>query len=176
MGLIAGAIAKAITKSGGGWVSTLIVGVIGGIVGGWIGAVLFDRGITGFLHTVVVAAGHRGRRAGAVDLQPDHRAQALGRPARRPTEQRELDQLAVGRPAGELNAGSTAAACAARWKRESRRLDRDEHSRAHLVGVAPGDQPQHLPLALAEPVEILVDAGHVDRNRRRRPGRSRPAR
>lgn len=48
MGLIAGAIAKAITKSGGGWVSTLIVGVIGGIVGGWIGAVLFDRGITGF--------------------------------------------------------------------------------------------------------------------------------
>ncbi len=48
MGLVAGAIAKAITKNGGGWVSTLIVGVVGGIVGGWIGALLFDRGITGF--------------------------------------------------------------------------------------------------------------------------------
>lgn len=48
MGLIAGAIAKAITKSSGGWVSTLIIGVIGGVVGGWIGALLFDRGLTGF--------------------------------------------------------------------------------------------------------------------------------
>lgn len=48
MGLVAGAVAKAITKNGGGWVSTLIVGVVGGIVGGWIGALLFDRGITGF--------------------------------------------------------------------------------------------------------------------------------
>jgi len=48
MGLIAGAIAKAITKSGGGWISSLLVGLIGGVVGGWIGSMLFDRGVTGF--------------------------------------------------------------------------------------------------------------------------------
>ncbi|MCE1173730.1 MAG: GlsB/YeaQ/YmgE family stress response membrane protein [Propionibacteriales bacterium] len=48
MGLIAGAIAKMITKNGGGWVSSLIVGLIGGVVGGWIGSALFDRGVTGF--------------------------------------------------------------------------------------------------------------------------------
>jgi uncharacterized membrane protein YeaQ/YmgE (transglycosylase-associated protein family) len=48
MGLIAGAIAKAITKNGGGWVSSLVVGLIGGVVGGWIGSVLFHTGITGF--------------------------------------------------------------------------------------------------------------------------------
>ena len=44
MGLLAGAIAKAIMKQGGGWLSTLITGVVGALVGGWIGAALFDRG------------------------------------------------------------------------------------------------------------------------------------
>lgn len=48
MGLIAGAIAKSILKQDGGWVSTLLVGVVGGVVGGWIGSALFDRGVTGF--------------------------------------------------------------------------------------------------------------------------------
>lgn len=48
MGLIAGAIAKSILKQDGGWVSTLIVGVLGGVVGGWIGSAIFDRGVTGF--------------------------------------------------------------------------------------------------------------------------------
>ncbi|PKQ31578.1 MAG: GlsB/YeaQ/YmgE family stress response membrane protein [Actinobacteria bacterium HGW-Actinobacteria-2] len=48
MGLIAGAIAKMITKNGGGWVSSLIVGLIGGGLGGWLGSVLFDKGVTGF--------------------------------------------------------------------------------------------------------------------------------
>lgn len=48
MGLIAGAIAKMITKNGGGWVSNLIVGLIGGGLGGWLGSVLFDKGVTGF--------------------------------------------------------------------------------------------------------------------------------
>ncbi len=48
MGLIAGAIAKAILKERGGWLSSLIVGLIGAVVGGWIGSALFDRGVTGF--------------------------------------------------------------------------------------------------------------------------------
>ncbi|MCA0252828.1 MAG: GlsB/YeaQ/YmgE family stress response membrane protein [Actinobacteria bacterium] len=48
MGLIAGAIAKSILKQDGGWVSTLLVGVVGGVVGGWIGSALFDHGVTGF--------------------------------------------------------------------------------------------------------------------------------
>ena len=48
MGLIAGAIAKAIMGDGGGWVSSLIIGLIGAVVGGWIGSALFDKGVTGF--------------------------------------------------------------------------------------------------------------------------------
>lgn len=48
MGLIAGTIAKSILKKEGGWVSTLIIGVVGGVVGGWIGSAVFDRGVTGF--------------------------------------------------------------------------------------------------------------------------------
>lgn len=48
MGLVAGAIAKSILKQDGGWVSTLIVGVVGGVVGGWIGSAIFDHGVTGF--------------------------------------------------------------------------------------------------------------------------------
>ncbi len=42
LGLIAGAIAKAILpgKQTGGWLSTLILGVIGALVGGWIGTLL----------------------------------------------------------------------------------------------------------------------------------------
>lgn len=42
LGLIAGAIAKAILpgKQGGGWISTLILGVIGALLGGWIGSLL----------------------------------------------------------------------------------------------------------------------------------------
>lgn len=39
LGLICGAIAKAILpgKQGGGWIATLILGVIGAFLGGWIG-------------------------------------------------------------------------------------------------------------------------------------------
>ncbi len=42
LGLSAGAIAKAILpgKQGGGWISTLILGVIGALLGGWIGSLL----------------------------------------------------------------------------------------------------------------------------------------
>lgn len=50
LGLIAGAIAKAILpgKDGGGIVSTLILGVIGAMVGGWLGTVIFDTDINAF--------------------------------------------------------------------------------------------------------------------------------
>ncbi|MDJ0324965.1 GlsB/YeaQ/YmgE family stress response membrane protein [Cryobacterium sp. PH31-AA6] len=43
LGLIAGAIAKAILpgRQGGGWFVTLILGVIGAFLGGWLGSVLF---------------------------------------------------------------------------------------------------------------------------------------
>lgn len=50
LGLIAGAIAKAILKdrAPGGWLATLIVGVIGAALGGWLGTVLFDVGLEEF--------------------------------------------------------------------------------------------------------------------------------
>lgn len=43
LGLIAGAIAKAIIPGDqpGGWFATLILGVIGAMVGGWLGGVIF---------------------------------------------------------------------------------------------------------------------------------------
>lgn len=43
LGLIAGAIAKAILpgRQGGGWLITLILGVIGAFVGGWLGSLIF---------------------------------------------------------------------------------------------------------------------------------------
>jgi uncharacterized membrane protein YeaQ/YmgE (transglycosylase-associated protein family) len=50
LGLIAGAIAKLILpgKQGGGWIVTLILGVVGAFLGGWIGSLLFGRGIEEF--------------------------------------------------------------------------------------------------------------------------------
>lgn len=50
LGLIAGAIAKAILpgKQGGGWFVTLILGVIGAMVGGWIGSALFNAKVDAF--------------------------------------------------------------------------------------------------------------------------------
>lgn len=44
LGLIAGAIAKALIpgEQPGGWLSTLILGVIGAMVGGWLGGLIFD--------------------------------------------------------------------------------------------------------------------------------------
>jgi uncharacterized membrane protein YeaQ/YmgE (transglycosylase-associated protein family) len=46
LGLIAGAIAKAILpgRRGGGWVITLVLGVVGAILGGWIGSLIFGGG------------------------------------------------------------------------------------------------------------------------------------
>lgn len=50
LGLIAGAIAKVIMpgKQGGGWVATLVLGVIGAVVGGWLGSLLFNAKIDEF--------------------------------------------------------------------------------------------------------------------------------
>lgn len=50
LGLAAGAIAKLILpgKQGGGWIATLILGVIGALIGGWIGGAVFGVGYDGF--------------------------------------------------------------------------------------------------------------------------------
>lgn len=50
LGLIAGAIAKAILpgRQGGGWFMTLLLGVIGALLGGWLGSMLFNADINEF--------------------------------------------------------------------------------------------------------------------------------
>lgn len=50
VGLICGTLAKIILKDRavGGWVASLVIGVIGALVGGFLGSVLFDTGIDGF--------------------------------------------------------------------------------------------------------------------------------
>ncbi|MET3923322.1 GlsB/YeaQ/YmgE family stress response membrane protein [Arthrobacter sp. UYEF20] len=50
LGLIAGAIAKAILpgRQGGGWVVSLVLGVVGAILGGWIGSLIFGGGLGDF--------------------------------------------------------------------------------------------------------------------------------
>jgi uncharacterized membrane protein YeaQ/YmgE (transglycosylase-associated protein family) len=50
LGLIVGAIVKAVMpgRVGGGWVTSLVLGVVGAIVGGWIGNLLFAKGDMGF--------------------------------------------------------------------------------------------------------------------------------
>ena len=61
LGLIAGAIAKAILPGtqGGGIFITLLLGVVGAILGGWIGGMLFGTGINEFfsLSTWLLAIG-----------------------------------------------------------------------------------------------------------------------
>lgn len=44
VGLVCGAIAKALLndRAVGGWITSLIIGVVGAIVGGWIGSMLFN--------------------------------------------------------------------------------------------------------------------------------------
>jgi uncharacterized membrane protein YeaQ/YmgE (transglycosylase-associated protein family) len=50
LGLIAGAIAKAIMpgRQGGGWIATLLLGIVGAVLGGWIGSAIFNVGINEF--------------------------------------------------------------------------------------------------------------------------------
>lgn len=61
LGLIAGAIAKAILPGtqGGGWIATLLLGVVGALLGGFLGSVIFGVGIGGFfdLSTWLLAIG-----------------------------------------------------------------------------------------------------------------------
>lgn len=62
LGLIAGAIAKAIMPNkdgGGGWFATLILGVVGAVVGGWLGSLLFNAPLENFwsLQTWALAIG-----------------------------------------------------------------------------------------------------------------------
>ncbi|MCW3168503.1 GlsB/YeaQ/YmgE family stress response membrane protein [Chryseobacterium sp. 09-1422] len=49
-GLIAGAIAKALHPGNdpGGWVITIIIGILGSMLGGWIGSMIFGVDVTGF--------------------------------------------------------------------------------------------------------------------------------
>lgn len=51
LGLLAGSIAKAILpgRQGGGWLATLLLGVVGALVGGFIGSALFNIGLEEFL-------------------------------------------------------------------------------------------------------------------------------
>ncbi len=50
LGLIAGAIAKEILKdrAPGGWVGSLVVGVLGAALGGWLGSIIFNVGLQDF--------------------------------------------------------------------------------------------------------------------------------
>ncbi|MCU1443892.1 MAG: GlsB/YeaQ/YmgE family stress response rane protein [Cryobacterium sp.] len=50
LGLIAGAIAKAILpgKQGGGWLVTLLLGVVGALLGGWLSGLIFNIDLGGF--------------------------------------------------------------------------------------------------------------------------------
>lgn len=50
LGLIAGVIAKLILpgRQGGGWIATLILGVIGALLGGWLAGVIFNIGYEEF--------------------------------------------------------------------------------------------------------------------------------
>ena len=61
LGLIAGAIAKAILpgRQGGGWIATLLLGVVGAILGGWLGSLLFGASLEEFwsLQTWLLAIG-----------------------------------------------------------------------------------------------------------------------
>jgi uncharacterized membrane protein YeaQ/YmgE (transglycosylase-associated protein family) len=52
LGLIVGAIAKAIMpgRDGGGFIVTMLLGVIGGFVGGFIGKYLFHTSLGGFFN------------------------------------------------------------------------------------------------------------------------------
>jgi uncharacterized membrane protein YeaQ/YmgE (transglycosylase-associated protein family) len=50
LGLIAGAIAKAVLPGtqGGGWIVTLVLGVVGALLGGFLGSVIFGVGLQDF--------------------------------------------------------------------------------------------------------------------------------
>ena len=47
-GLIAGAVAKLLRPGPGGWIASIIIGIIGAFVGGWIASLFGASGVTGF--------------------------------------------------------------------------------------------------------------------------------
>ena len=61
LGLAAGAIAKAILpgNQGGGWIITLVLGVVGALLGGFLGSVLFNAPLQDFfsIQTWLLAIG-----------------------------------------------------------------------------------------------------------------------
>jgi len=61
LGLIAGAIAKLILpgRQGGGWIITLLLGIVGAMLGGWLGGMIFNVNLQGFfnLSTWLLAIG-----------------------------------------------------------------------------------------------------------------------
>jgi uncharacterized membrane protein YeaQ/YmgE (transglycosylase-associated protein family) len=61
LGLIAGAIAKAIVpgRAGFGWIATICLGIVGALLGGFIGSQLFNVSLGGFfdLRTWLLAIG-----------------------------------------------------------------------------------------------------------------------
>ena len=61
LGLLAGAIAKLILpgSQGGGWIVTLILGVVGALLGGFLGSVLFNAPLQDFfsIQTWLLAIG-----------------------------------------------------------------------------------------------------------------------
>ena len=61
LGLIVGAIVKAVMpgRVGGGWVTSLVLGVVGAIVGGWIGSLLFGNEAQGLSEAELALADHR---------------------------------------------------------------------------------------------------------------------
>ena len=70
-GLVAGALARWIMpgRQAGGWVVSIILGIVGAVVGGWIGTLLGFGAVTGFdLRSLLVAVG------GAVVVLLIHRA------------------------------------------------------------------------------------------------------
>ena len=61
LGLIAGAIAKAILpgRQRGGWLVTLLLGIVGALLGGFVGSALFNVGLGSFfeIRTWLLAIG-----------------------------------------------------------------------------------------------------------------------
>ena len=61
LGLVAGAIAKLILpgRQGGGWIITLILGIVGALLGGFLGSVLFNAPLQDFfsIQTWLLAIG-----------------------------------------------------------------------------------------------------------------------
>ncbi len=59
-GLIAGALAKWIMpgKDPGGWIITILIGIVGAMIGGWVGTTLGIGSVTGFnIGSLAIAVG-----------------------------------------------------------------------------------------------------------------------